>query len=101
MLSGFLTLNAQSILPQARGDLGSAPGGCRPFHFPLFSPHNIFISSTRQDALSIGHILFCQTGSVHLHHQSTVAKNPSKQHANPQAVIMSMNERQMIDLFGL
>ena len=74
MLSGFLTLNAQSILPQARGDLGSAPSGCRPFHFPLFSPHN---SSIRQDALSIGHISFRQTGSVHLHHQSTVAKTPS------------------------
>ena len=23
------------------GVLGSIPGGCRPFHFPLFSPHNI------------------------------------------------------------
>ena len=24
-----------------RGVLGSTPGGCQPFHFPLFSPHNI------------------------------------------------------------
>ena len=23
------------------GVLGSIPGGCRPFHFPLFAPHNI------------------------------------------------------------
>ena len=23
------------------GVLGSIPGGCRPFHFPLFPPHNI------------------------------------------------------------
>ena len=26
---------------QARGVLGSIPGDCWPFHFPLFSPHNI------------------------------------------------------------
>ena len=56
----FLTLNTQSILPlaaQARGVLGPTLGGCQPFRFPLFSPHNItlnfFTSSVRQDALSI------------------------------------------------
>ena len=27
--------------PHKPGVLGSIPGGCRPFHFPLFSPHNI------------------------------------------------------------
>ena len=28
----------------ARGVLGSTPSDCRAFHFPLFSPHDIYIS---------------------------------------------------------
>ena len=28
----------------AWGMLGSTPSDCRPFHFPLFSPHDIYIS---------------------------------------------------------
>ena len=30
----------QPLAAQARVVLGSTPGGCWPFHFPLFSPHN-------------------------------------------------------------
>ena len=29
------------LAAQAIGVLGSTPGDCWPFHFPLFSPHNI------------------------------------------------------------
>ena len=36
-------LSGRALVAQARGLLGSTPGDCRPFHFPLFSPHNIFI----------------------------------------------------------
>ena len=31
----------RALVAQARGVLGSTPGNCRPFHFTLFSPHNI------------------------------------------------------------
>ena len=34
-------LSGRAMAGQARGVLGSTPGGCRPFHFPLFLPHNI------------------------------------------------------------
>ena len=44
-------------MAQARGVLGSTPGDCQPFHFPLFSSHTIFISSVRQDAVSKVHTL--------------------------------------------
>ena len=30
-------------MAQARGVLGSTTGGCQPFHFLLFSPHNMQI----------------------------------------------------------
>ena len=33
-------LSGRALAAQARGVLGSTPGDCRPFHFPLFSPHN-------------------------------------------------------------
>jgi len=36
----FSTICA-ALAAQARGVLGSTPGDCRLFHFPLFSPHNI------------------------------------------------------------
>ena len=47
-------LSGRALVGQARGVLGLTLGGCRPFHFPLFWPHNInsFISSMRQDAVS-------------------------------------------------
>ena len=35
-------LSGWALATQARGVLGSTPGGCQPFHFPLFSPHNIY-----------------------------------------------------------
>ena len=28
-------------LRKMAGVLGSTPGNCRPFHFPLFSPHDV------------------------------------------------------------
>ena len=31
-------LSGRALAAQARGVLGSTPGDCRPFHFPLFSP---------------------------------------------------------------
>ena len=34
-------LSGRVLVAQARGVLGSTPGDCRPFHFPLFSPHNV------------------------------------------------------------
>ena len=34
-------LSGRALAAQARGVLGLTPGGCQPFHFPLFSPHNI------------------------------------------------------------
>ena len=34
-------LSGRTLAAQARGVLGLTPGGCQPFHFPLFSPHNI------------------------------------------------------------
>ena len=33
--------SGRALAAQARGVLGSTPGNCRLFHFPLFSPHNI------------------------------------------------------------
>ena len=47
-------LSSRALAAQARGVLGSTPGGCQPlFHFPLFAPHNIQIHcSLRQDALN-------------------------------------------------
>ena len=35
-------LSGWALATQARGVLGLTPGGCQPFHFPLFSPHNIY-----------------------------------------------------------
>ena len=32
---------------QSTGVLSSTPGGCQPFHFPQFSPYNIFIEYHR------------------------------------------------------
>ena len=32
-----------ALAAQARGVLGLTPGDCRLFHFPLFSPRNIYI----------------------------------------------------------
>ena len=37
----LLWLSGRALVAQAIGVLGSIPGDCRPFHFPLFSPHNI------------------------------------------------------------
>ena len=34
-------LSGRALAAQARGVLGSTTGGCQPFHFPLFSPHNM------------------------------------------------------------
>ena len=36
----LLWLSGRALAPQVRGVLGSTPGGCQPFHFPQFSPHN-------------------------------------------------------------
>ena len=36
----LLWLSGRALAAQARGVLGSTPGS-RPFHFPLYSPHNI------------------------------------------------------------
>ena len=38
-------LSGRALAAQARGVLGLTPGGCWPFHFPLFSPHNMQLSS--------------------------------------------------------
>ena len=35
-------LSGRSLAAQARGVLGSTLSGCQPFHFPLFSPLNLF-----------------------------------------------------------
>ena len=35
-------LSGRALVALARGVLGSIPGDCRLFHFPLFSPHNSF-----------------------------------------------------------
>ena len=32
-------LSCRAPMAQARGVLGSTPSDCRPFHFPLISPH--------------------------------------------------------------
>ena len=37
----LLWLSGRALAAQARGVLGSTPGDCRLFPFPLFSPHNI------------------------------------------------------------
>ena len=37
--------SGRALVAQARGVLGSTPGDCRPFHFSLFSPHNILFST--------------------------------------------------------
>ena len=36
-------LSGRALAGQARGVLGSTTGGCQPFHFLLFSPHNMQI----------------------------------------------------------
>ena len=36
-------LSGRALVAQVRGVLGSTTGGCQPFHFPLFSPHNMQI----------------------------------------------------------
>ena len=33
--------SGRALVAQARGVLGSTPGDCRLFHFPLFLPHKI------------------------------------------------------------
>ena len=40
-LSQLSWLNGRALAAQARGVLGSTPGDCWPFYFPLFWPHNI------------------------------------------------------------
>ena len=40
-LSGCCGSVGRALAAQARGVLGLTPGDCWPFHFPLFSPHNI------------------------------------------------------------
>ena len=35
----LLWLSGRALAAQAKGVLGSTPGDCRLFHFPLFSPH--------------------------------------------------------------
>ena len=35
-------LSGRALEAQASGVLGLTPGDCWPFHFPLFSPHNIY-----------------------------------------------------------
>ena len=34
--------SGRPLAAQARGVFGSTPSGCQPFHFPLFSPQNIY-----------------------------------------------------------
>ena len=43
MVVQLLWLSGRALAAQARGVLGSTPGDCRLFHFPLFSPHFIYI----------------------------------------------------------
>ena len=66
MVVRLLWLSGRALAAQARGVLGSTPGDCRLFHFPLFSPHNIknsFISSVRQEALSTRKVVYKLSGS--------------------------------------
>ena len=52
----LLWLSGRALVAQARGVLGSTTGGCQPFYFPLFSPHNMQILA-RYSAMP-GPILF-------------------------------------------
>ena len=42
MVVRLLWLSGRALAAQARGVLSLTPGDCRPFHFPIFLPHNIY-----------------------------------------------------------
>ena len=50
---------SRALRAQARGVLGSTPGDCWPFHFPLFSPHNIWIYFQREICPVLNYLHVC------------------------------------------
>ena len=61
----LLWLSGRALAAQARGVLGSLPGDCCPFHFPLFSPHDILYFQCRVSVLlSNSLVLIMRTFSV-------------------------------------
>ena len=47
------------------GVLGSTLGDCQPFHFPLFSPHNIYIALLCLVLAASNHRVFLKTNAIH------------------------------------
>ena len=45
-------LSGRALAAQARGVLGSTPGDFQLFHFPLFSPHNLYINLLHEDSMN-------------------------------------------------
>ena len=50
-------LSGRALAAQARGVQGSTPSNCQSFHFPLFSPHNIYITYIGKLLNKVDHLL--------------------------------------------